>query len=40
MFEARIIHGSTLKKIIEAIREIVGDVNLECSPNGISLQVI
>ena len=40
MFEARLIQGSVLKKVIEAIRELVTDVNLECDETGISLQVI
>lgn len=39
MFEARIVQGSLLKKIIESIRELVNDVNIECSETGISLQV-
>ena len=39
MFEARIIQGSTLKKIIEAIRELVVDANLDCNETGISMQV-
>lgn len=39
MFEARIIQGSTLKKIIEAIRELVQDINIECSGTGITFQV-
>ena len=39
MFEARILQGSTLKKIIEAIRELVVDANLDCSEFGITMQV-
>jgi hypothetical protein len=39
MFEARLIQGSLFKKIIEAIRELVVDANLECSDTGISMQV-
>ena len=39
MFEARILQGSTLKKIIEAIRELVVDANLDCNENGITMQV-
>ena len=37
---ARIIQGSILKKIVEAIRELVSDANLDCSEEqGISMQV-
>ena len=39
MFEARILQGSTLKKIIEAIRELVVDANLDCNEGGITMQV-
>eukprot|EP00605_Chrysophyceae_sp_TOSAG23-4_P001707 GSChrysophyteH1.ASY1.ANO1.1876.1 assembled CDS len=41
MFEARIIQGAILKKIIEAIRELVTDANLDCSEEqGISMQAM
>ena len=39
MFEARLLQGSQLKKIIEAIRELVVDANLDCSDEGIKMQV-
>ena len=39
MFEARLVQGSTIKKIIEAIRELVIDANLDCAPTGITMQV-
>lgn len=39
MFEAKILHGSLLKKIIEAIRELVVDANLDCNDRGITMQV-
>lgn len=39
MFEARIVQGSQLKKIIEAIRELVVDANLDCNEAGITMQV-
>jgi proliferating cell nuclear antigen len=39
MFEAKILQGALLKKIIEAIRELVQDANLDCSENGIQMQV-
>lgn len=40
MFEAKILQGSLLKKIIEAIRELVTDANLDCTERGIFMQVI
>ncbi len=39
MFEARILQGALLKKIIEAIRELVVDANLDCNERGITMQV-
>lgn len=40
MFEARILQGQILKKIIEAMRELVTDANLECHAEmGITMQV-
>ena len=38
MFEARLLHGSLWKKIIESIKDVVEDANWECSGSGISLQ--
>jgi proliferating cell nuclear antigen len=40
MFEARILQGALLKKIIEAIRELVQDANLDCSERGITMQAM
>jgi proliferating cell nuclear antigen len=39
MFEAKLIQGSLFKKIIEAIRELVTDANLDCNETGITMQV-
>ena len=39
MFEARILQGALLKKIIEAIRELVVDANLDCNERAITMQV-
>jgi DNA polymerase III sliding clamp (beta) subunit (PCNA family) len=39
MFEAKILQGALLKKIIEAIRELVTDANLDCNERGITMQV-
>jgi hypothetical protein len=34
MFEARLSEGLILKKIVESIKDIVTDVNLDVSPSG------
>jgi len=40
MFEARLKEGALLKKLIESIKELVTDINLDASPTGISLQAM
>jgi proliferating cell nuclear antigen len=40
MFEAKLTEGHTLKKIVEAIKDLVTDVNLDVCPQGISLQAM
>jgi proliferating cell nuclear antigen len=40
MFEARFLQGGILKKIIDCIKDLVNDANIDCSPNGISLQAM
>eukprot|EP01039_Chlorochromonas_danica_P010032 gene10032-11096_t len=40
MFEAKILQGAILKKIIEAIRELVTDANLDCNERGITMQAM
>lgn len=40
MFEARLVQGSLFKKVIEAIRELVVDANLECTDTGITMQAM
>eukprot|EP01027_Heterolobosea_sp_BB2_P025733 GEZU01039496.1.p1 GENE.GEZU01039496.1~~GEZU01039496.1.p1 ORF type:complete len:266 (+),score=113.53 GEZU01039496.1:107-904(+) len=40
MFEATINHGVVLKKIFEAIKELVTDANFDCSSTGMSLQAM
>ncbi len=39
MFEARLLQGSLLKKLVEAMKDLVTDANLDCSPTGVTLQV-
>eukprot|EP01132_Coremiostelium_polycephalum_P000539 gene539-679_t len=38
MFEARLKHASLLKKILEAVKDLVETANFDCSPSGVSLQ--
>lgn len=38
MFEARLLQGSILKKIIESIKDLVTDAFLDCTNTGISLK--
>ncbi|XP_065837548.1 uncharacterized protein [Oscarella lobularis] len=40
MFEARLVQGSLLKKILEAIGNISTEANFDCSSSGISLQTM
>jgi proliferating cell nuclear antigen len=37
MFEAKLSDGTILKKIIEAIKDLVTDVNIDATPTGLSL---
>lgn len=39
MFEARLIQGSLLKKIVEAVKDLVSDANLDCTEEGLTMQV-
>lgn len=34
MFEAKLSEGNVLKKIVEAIKDVVTDVNIDVSPSG------
>ena len=34
MFEAKLLDGSILKRIVEAIKDVVTDVNIDVSPSG------
>jgi len=40
MFEAKIEQGNVLKKILDAMKDLVNDANFECSANGIQLQAM
>lgn len=39
-FEARLTQASLIKKILEAIKDLVTDANFDCSAEGLSLQVL
>lgn len=34
MFEAKLAEGMILKKVVESIKDIVNDVNIDISPTG------
>jgi len=40
MFEAKLLDGGVLKKIVEAIKDVVTDVNIDVSASGLSLQAM
>jgi proliferating cell nuclear antigen len=40
MFEARLLQGSLLKKILEAMKDLVTQANFDCSSTGIALQAM
>jgi len=40
MFEAKLTTGSLIKKVIEAIKDLVTDANFDCNSNGVSLQAM
>jgi hypothetical protein len=39
MFEALLNNASLLKKVVEALKDLVTDANLECHPDALTLQV-
>lgn len=40
MFEARLINSVTLKKVLEAIKDLLNDASFDCSDTGIQLQAM
>jgi proliferating cell nuclear antigen len=40
MLELRLVQGSLLKKVLEAIKDLVNDANFDCSGTGFSLQAM
>jgi len=40
MFEARLVQGGLLKKVLEAIKDLLNEATWECATTGISLQAM
>ena len=40
MFEARLIEGSLLKKVMEAIKDLLNEASWDCSSAGMNLQAM
>ncbi|CAE6019947.1 unnamed protein product [Arabidopsis arenosa] len=40
MLELRLVQGSLLKKVLEAVKDLVNDANFDCSSTGFSLQAM
>jgi proliferating cell nuclear antigen len=40
MFEAKLLDATVLKRIVESIKDLVTDVNLDVNQQGISLQAM
>ncbi len=40
MFEARLSEAALLKKLLEAVKELVTDANFDCSGTGFQLQAM
>jgi proliferating cell nuclear antigen len=40
VFEAKLTEGQILKKIVDSIKDLVTDVNIDATPTGISLQAM
>ena len=40
MFEAKLAQGTVLKKILEAIKDLVPNANWDCSGSGVSVQAM
>lgn len=40
MFEAKLVDGTILKRIVDSIKDLVSDVNLDITEEGISLQAM
>ena len=39
MFEARLVQGNLLKKVLESLKDLLSEATWDCSDTGIQLQV-
>ena len=39
MFEARLVQGNLLKKVLESLKDLLNEATWDCSDTGIQLQV-
>ena len=40
MFEARLVQGSLLKKVLESVKDLLTEAVWDCNGNGMSLQAM
>lgn len=40
MFEARLVSTQTLKRVLEAVKELLNEASFDCSDTGIQLQAM
>ena len=39
MFEARLVQGNLLKKVLESLKDLLNEATWDCTDSGIQLQV-
>ena len=39
MFEARLVQGNLLKKVLESLKDLLNEATWDCTDTGIQLQV-
>ena len=39
MFEARLVQGNLLKKVLESLKDLLNEATWDCADSGIQLQV-
>lgn len=39
MFEARLVQGNLLKKLLESVKDLVSEANFECTSSSFAMQV-
>ena len=40
MFEARLVQGNLLKKVLESLKDLLNEATWDCTDTGIQLQVV